>query len=373
MSAVWIGKGIYYKLRQEDGKPYRQYFYRQTIDGKVRVFKAGRTEDSADKLRVKVLNNPAAAVEKRERAADDARNGLSVEQLYKSFTGTYRSRGGTDYYVDVLARLSEEMGKVRVSDLTPARFDAYFRMRRTEVGESTIRKECIAAAKMLKWGRQRGLCTARPLDDYDKPKEPAGAAVRALTYDEEDKVLALLPQTERDVVAWGLDSGMRRSEILGLSWRSHDGAWAIVNRAAGIVNVSRSKTGQGRVIPLSLSDRLSQILDRHPERTTTALVFHDDEGKPLDVDRLNGTIESAMKSAGVPKVKGALWNVLRKTWVSRIYDNGARPQDEAAWAGHSTTIAEKHYRDMSSDTKERAAGLLNRPVARGVAGNRQSA
>lgn len=366
---TWHGDGIYSKSRTDgDGKPFAQYFVRVFVAGKARVFKAGRTLKSAERERIRVLNDPARAVEKRDQQAQEARDGLTVAQLYKAFTGSYQGRGRTDFYVRVLHSLSESIGSVRVSDLTPATFDAYFRKRRARVGESTIRKECIAASKMLKWGRQRGLLTVRPLDDYEKPKEPPGAQARALTYEEEDKLLAFLPPLERDIVAWSLDSGMPIGEIESLEW-------AKIDRAANVIHAIREKTGRARVIPLSLSNRLTQILDRHPQRIGCPLLFHDLEGKAMDRDRLNGALEAALKSAGVPKVRGVLWNTLRKTWTSRIFDRGALPQDEAAWGGHSMQIADKHYRDHSRDTKARASGLLDRApsVASGVAGNQQTA
>lgn len=366
---TWHGDGIYSKSRTDgDGKPFEQYFVRVFVASKVRVFKAGRTLKSAERERIRVLNDPARAVEKRDQQAQEARDGLTVAQLYKSFTGNYRGRGRTEYYVRVLASMEQAMSSKRVSELTPTDFDAYFRQRRARAGSSTIRKECIAAAKMLKWGRQRGLLTVRPLDDYEKPKEPPGAQARALTYEEEDKLLALLPPLERDIVAWGLDTGMPIGEIESVSW-------AKIDRAAGVIHAVREKTGKARVIPLSLSKRLTQILDRHPQRIGCPLLFHDLEGKPMDRDKLNGALEAALKSAAVPKVRGALWNLLRKTWTSRIYDRGALPQDEAAWGGHSMAIADKHYRDHSRDTKARASGLLDRlpTVATTVAGNGRSA
>lgn len=64
---------------------------------------------------------------------------------------------------------------------------------------------------------------------------------------------------------------------------------------------------------------------RDPQRTTTDLLFHDLEGKRLDKDRVNGLLDSAMRQAGIPKIRGKLWNILRETWVSRIYAKRALP------------------------------------------------
>lgn len=380
--ATWHGDGVYSKPRTEkDGRPFQQFFVRAWIpsEKKIRVFKAGRSIKSAERLRRKILSDPEAAVRRRWEKAEEARNGLTVAQLYKTFTANYRGRGGTDYYVNVLRAVVGAIGKRLVSEVTTKTFDDYFRKRRASLkarskakhpsaGQSTIRKECIAAAKMFKWARQRGLVAVNPLADYDRPKEPVGAPARALTYQEEDELLALLPPLERDVVAWALDSGMRRGEILALTWSR-------IDRAAGVVHVVGTKTDKIRIVPLNLTDRLTAILERRPRRTTTDLVFHDREGRPLDVDRINGMLEAAMKTAGVPRSRGSLWNVLRKTWVSRFYASGGLPQDEADIAGHGMAIAMKHYRELSPTSRDRTAGLLNRKVtvARTVARNSEIA
>ena len=74
-------------------------------------------------------------------------------------------------------------------------------------------------------------------------------------------------------------------------------------------------------------------------------MFHDRDGKWLDRDKINGLIESASRQAGIPKIRGKLWNILRETWVSWIYAKGALSQEEAVWGGHSMNVAVKHYLD----------------------------
>ena len=381
--------GMYGRVgwRTIGGKPITTYYGRVYVkaEGRSRYFRLGTALKAAERKYHKLLGDPEAALHERHKVADKARAGLTVAALYRDFTANYRGRGGTDFYRNVLKRMMRDIGKLRVSEVTAATLDSYLSRRRAEktkgvprivdgkrvmvgadrrlVGESTLRKECIVAAKMFRWARGRSMTTVNPFADYDKPKEPSGTPARAMTYDEEDAMLAALPPFERDVVIWALDSGMRRGEILSLTWPR-------IDRAAGRIHVVETKTGKGRTIPLSLSARLSEVLVRHPERTTTDLVFHDREGKRMDVDRINGVIESAMRKAGIPKIRGSLWNVLRKTWVSRIYAKGALPQQEAAWAGHSMNVATRHYLDFSPAASAAADGLLDRSLGRAQGGAR---
>lgn len=396
----WHGEGTYSKTRTgQDGKPLETFYVRVWIpsERKMRTWKAGHTPKQAERKLRQILGDPDKAAAEREaaRAAQKQAKAAAytVGHLFADFTANYRARSGSaDYYRNVLKSSVARLGKVPVADLSAATFDRYLAQRRAEktkgvprkvdgkrvmvgagerlAGESTLRKETIAFGTMLKWAKRRGLVTVNVLADYEKPREPGDRVTRALTPEQETAVLDLLPPLERDVVEWAIYSGMRRSEILSLTWQS-------IDRGRGVVHVIGTKTGKARTLPLSLSGRLPAILNRHPRRTDTPLLFHDIERKALDVDKLNGTIKAAMKTAGVPKTRGVLWNLFRKTWSSRLYAGGkVMPQDEAAWGGHGIAVAMKHYVEFSPAAQERAAGALDILPATGArtgAENRQTA
>lgn len=353
------------------------YYVRfQDKDGRRIVEQAGTTPTQAKRLLTQRRGEVASGTYQDPRQAPTSAGALTVAELFDAFTGTYRARSGTaDYYRQILKHPVATLGNLAVADLSPAVFDRYLDARRVEttkgkprkvdgkvvmvdagrrkVGESSLRKVVIAFGTMLRWGRARGLVTGNPLADFGKPHEAGDRVTRALSADDEKAVLDLLPPLERDVVEWAIYSGMRRGEILSLTWPR-------IDRGRGVVHVVGTKTGKARVLPLSLSAKLPAILDRHPRRTTTDLLFHETGGSALDVDRLNGTIEAALKSAGVPKTPGVLWNLFRKTWASRLYANGkVMPQDEAAWGGHGIAVAMKHYVEFSPAAHERAAGALD--------------
>jgi integrase len=353
------------------------YYIRfQDQDGRRHVEQAGTTPTQAKNLLTVRRGEVAAGtyVDPQKAPRTDA-PAYTVADLHAAFTTTYKARGGTaDFYRQILKHPVAHLGKLAVADLSPAVFDDYLQARRLEVtkgiprkvngkrimvgagrrkvSECSLRKVIVCTGTMLKWGRARGLVTVNPLADFRKPHEPGDRVTRALTTDDEKAVLDLLPPLERDVVEWAIYSGMRRGEILSL-------AWPRIDRGRGVVHVIGTKTGRARVLPLSLSAKLPAILDRHPRRTDTALLFHDTDGSALDVDRLNGAIEAAMKTAGV-KTRGVMWNLFRKTWSSRLYANGkVMPQDEAAWGGHGIAVAMKHYVEFSPAAHERAAGALD--------------
>ena len=377
---TWHKGGIYSKARTDaDGTPYEQYFVRVFIDKRPRVFKAGRTMASANRVRDRVRGNPEKAMQKRQEDAVKARGTLTVAALCRGFLGTYVSRGQTAFYRHSLRAFSDYFGPMAADDVNEATLDKYRQKREAErtksgerrIGISTVRKETHAVALMFRWAKKRGRVAANPLAEYDHAEEPIGAPARPLSYAEEDALLAALPPLERDVMTWALDTGMRRGEILSLKWPCIDRASKTIYVVTGSTRDRHgNKTDKIRSIPLDLSDRLGAILKRHPQRIGTDLLFHDRHGNPLDTACLDRVLIAAMRKAGIPRVRGSRWNVLRKTWVNRIYNNGAKPEQEAEWGGHTITVAMRHYREHSPTARMGATGLLNRAtVASTVAGN----
>lgn len=343
---------------------------------KRRYWALGTNEARARKFWHAVLADVEAAWAKRE-AEKRQRKESSIEKLVAAFLDPHRK--GRAFYATTLKAPVAALGSLSPAKLDAETLDNYLDERRMlatkgirrivndkpvmvgagrrKVSEATLRKEVVALGTVFRWAKRRGLVATNPLAEYDKPKGPGEHGIVVLSPDQEDALLAFLPALERDVIEWALYSGMRRGEVLALSWSG-------IDRARGAVHVVGTKTGKARVVPLSLSERLPAILDRNPQlvgpRGVCPLVFHDQDGRALDVDYLNGKLEAAMKAAKVEKPRGALWNLLRKTWVSRLYASGkALPQDEADIAGHSMAVAVRHYRALSAEHHERLAGALD--------------
>lgn len=334
--------------------------------GKRYRLHAGSSEKAAKALRLRVETEINEGRHDPARLAAELRGGqvrgaLTVPALIDKFLEGYVSRGGTDYYSHVLKAARDHFANVPADSLDAAALDGYLAARRgltksdgsRRVGESSLRHEMLGLSKLYKWSCARGLVASSPFVNFEKPKQPPGPPPRALTLDEETALLALLPPLERDVVEWAIYTGMDRGDLLKMTWRQ-------VDLKAGKVHYVRGKTGKACVVPLNVSERLAAILTRHPRRTTTDLVFHDTAGQPLDVDRLNGTVEAALTTAKVPKTRGVMWRLFRKTTSSRLYAGGkVMPQDEAAMLGHSIEVAWKNYVQLSPAADERTKGALD--------------
>ena len=111
--------------------------------------------------------------------------------------------------------------------------------------------------------------------------------------------------------------------------------------------------------------RILEVYRRQGARWRTGeLLFRNDRGGSLNRKSNNAILTTAFEKAGIPRMQGNLWTVLRKTWTTRVYDNGATAEQEAEWGGHSITVANKHYREHGRNVTRGAAGLLDRRTDR---------
>src|SRR4029450_1211796 len=102
-------------------------------------------------------------------------------------------------------------------------------------------------------------------------REPSGR-VRYLT-DAEEKALmgSLATDADRGRVTVLLQTGLRKSEFLGLRWKD-------VDLKAGVLTIPRSKNGETRHVPLTSTVR--SIIGTLPRALNgTTLVFPNSEGK----------------------------------------------------------------------------------------------
>ncbi len=378
---MWCGGGIYSKTPRRGpcrGEPI--YYGRAWVPSRRKQIAfwlgPGKLLDVRRRLAA-IVADPERALAERSRKRVQ---GIVFGRVLDLFLEDYRPRSGrTTYYREATAAARAFFGETPVAEIAVPDVDRYLARRRAKltvgrarvvndetvmvgagrrkVSESSLRKECIALGTVFKWAERRGLVARNPIARVERPKEPRPPAVAVLDRDQEVALLAALPPWARDVVEWGVYSGMRRSEILALSWRN-------IDRAGGVAHVVSGKTGKARAVPLALSTRLTALLDRQPRHVGSDLVFCERDGSRLDVRELDAVVQAAMRTAGVPKTRGVTWNLFRKTWVSRLYASGrVLPQDESDWAGHSVQIAMRHYRDYSPASLERAAGALDGPVA----------
>lgn len=183
-----------------------------------------------------------------------------------------------------------------------------------------------------------GIAISNPIQAIRKPRVN-NARTRRFEGDEEQRLLAacrasLCPYLFR-FVTLALETAMRKSEIVSLSWSEIDLARSVMEKSDG-------KNGEGRVIPLTekakgaLGDRgIGKLFPHFPRKAW----------------------ENALAKA---KLTDFHFHDLRHEAVSRLFERDMNPIEVASVSGHKTMQMLKRYSHL------RPADLLKKMNGKGV-------
>ena len=188
-------------------------------------------------------------------------------------------------------------------------------MRRSVSRQGASAGEGLVAAARAVWARavSSGLVDVNPASGVDKPKRSRARDRRAMTHVEIDELWNLLATHTRDpalsvlVLRLALESGMRRGEMLGLTYGS-------LELASGCLRVSTgAKNYSTRQVPIT--DRLFRTLDAFvvdrakvgskPKKDTALLL--NARGLPITRRWFEGTAARVRSDSLVFGEDGDLW------------------------------------------------------------------
>jgi len=150
----------------------------------------------------------------------------------------------------------------------------------------------------------------------------------------------------RPMVITALNTGMRRGEILNLTWDQ-------VDSRHGFILLEVTKSGERREIPIN--ETLRQTLEALPRHIKSPFVFwHGEEGKPYG--EVKRSFNSAVRRAGI---KDFTFHDLRHTFASQLVMAGCDLRTVQDLLGHKTLTMTLRYAHLSPSHKVKALGMLD--------------
>lgn len=191
------------------------------------------------------------------------------------------------------------------------------------------------------------------------------ARTRYLEPDEIRKLLESSAPHLRNIIVCALHTGMRKEEILSLTWAQIKGDF---------VYLRKTKTNEARQIPINgaLADLFREIKKGQPAGTKYVFTFEPvkkKEAGPLKVVKVEGggrinsvktAWRSALAKAGIVDCK---FHDLRHTFASHLVMAGAGLRDVQEILGHKSLSMTMRYAHLSSAHKKKAVELLNELTA----------
>ncbi|HEY9826494.1 MAG TPA: site-specific integrase [Stenomitos sp.] len=266
--------------------------------------------------------------------ADRTTLGEILQRYKREVTPLKKSAENENIRIDRLVR-DESLCQYKATALTGKLFAEWRDRRSQQVTGSTVNREIDILSHAINTARKEwGIHISNPVEMIRRPKHNKSRE-RRLSVDEESKLLLQLQTKTRNpwikhVVVFAIETGMRRGEILSLTWSNVD----LNKRVARLVD---TKNGEGRSVPLTLK--------------ATALL----QALPRSIDgRVFATTAEAVKLAFARAVERAKiddlhFHDLRHEGVSRLFEKGLNVMEVASISGHKTLQMLKRYTHLSSD------------------------
>jgi integrase len=242
-------------------------------------------------------------------------------------------------YASSRANLISFFGEsTKVPHISAARIEEFRRARREAgVKNATVNRDLRFLAQTLKQAERERYIARSPFDlgKFFQNESKERRKPHILTWEEQEKLLAVAPPRIRVLTVLGVETGMRTGEMLDLKWED-------VDLLGGYLRVEKSKSAAGiRTVPISNSCRSELLKWRSvagPEFSEWVFPTLTNRRHPLQGGRKAWA--SALEKAGLPFFP--IYN-LRHTFASRMTAAGVSPITIAQMLGHSSTQIVPRY------------------------------
>jgi integrase len=203
-----------------------------------------------------------------------------------------------------------------------------------ELGRSSLRHCKAFLSGCFKQAKRLGILDGiNPIMDVSIPRVPEPEEdTYAYPLSEIKAMLAMLDEPARTVVLTAALTGLRKSELRGLTWDSFDGKELSVTRSVWNSTVSEPKTRRSRS-PIPVVKQLADALEAHRLRAGILAqpglpIFQAGNGKPLNLDNLARRV-----IAPVSKWHG--WHAFRRGLATNLHALGVDDKTIQAILRHS--------------------------------------
>lgn len=254
----------------------------------------------------------------------------------------------------VLERFSKRWGTLHLDQLRTKTVEDYLTERLQDVTLATVSKELgilkSAYARAMRWD----WVTTTPFRGIALNQD-GEERVRWLTDAEEGRLVAAAAPWLRDLILVGLDTGLRRSNLVGLEW-----GWLHEDSTVLMVPRQLVKAKKATVM-IPLTTRAATIIQRQLRHGDAPCVFTDSAGRAYSLPQVSMAVIRTAKQA---QLSGVSLHTLRHTFISRLVQAGRPLPEVAALAGHRDIkmtmryahLAPSHLRAGIQALEQRSSG-----------------
>ncbi len=237
--------------------------------------------------------------------------------------------------------LAERFKDYNVSDLTYRAIQEFVDERLETVSSGMALKDVAYIKAAINLARREELTDFVPNFPRIKPSRPRN---RWLTFSEEERLVESAAAHLKPIIRFAVDTGGRRSELLGLDWRYVD----MNNRRITFV---QTKNGEDRT--LRLCQRAYETLESLGPKDLGPVFTY--QGKALK--GFKSSFDKAREKAGIEDFR---FHDLRHTFASRLVQGGVPLYEVMHLTGHKSLEMVQRYAHLAPEFQEAAIAVLDR-------------
>ena len=247
----------------------------------------------------------------------------------------------------VINLLKRYFGSKCLHEITVLDIQRFKSERIEKVAPATVNRALAILKSMFNRAIEWGKIKENPVRRVKMFKEN-NIRLRFLEKEEITKLLSNCCQHLLPIVVIALNTGMRKSEILGLKWRD-------IDFKRDIAYLHDTKSGEKREIPLNNTAKKTLIsVLKHPD---SPYVFCNKEGEPYgDIKK---SFLSAVKRADIINLH---FHDLRHTFASHLVMSGVDLNTVRELLGHHSLEMTLRYSHLSPDHRKRAVDTLDKQI-----------
>jgi integrase len=317
--------------------------------------------------------NRRAELEKGFNAIEDTRPSRiqTIEGLAGEYLADYRLRNprSATFAEFALGHITRHLGALMRVDVTVATVNNYQTARLKEkAAPKCINEETGFLLRLL--GEQGDMIRAKMRRARTLKLKVRSKVAKAYSPEEKTALVAAAKNRRlpcvHTAIQFGLNAGLRDSEILDLQWGRLDLA-----RLYLTVGDSKTDAGEGRTIPINeellgaIRDHLKWFAGKFGTPRPDWYVFPYGKPQPTDPTRPMTTLKTAWTKVREDAGVSGRFHDTRHTFITELAESGeAGDETIRDLAGHVSRQMLKHYSHIGMEAKRRAVGALNR--ARGA-------
>ncbi len=250
-----------------------------------------------------------------------------------------------DRDLQMYGNLSNVLGTVTLTSITPLRVEEYQQYRNKEVAPATVNRETALLKHMFNMAERWGLYQGTNPVKLVKFLPENNLQFQTVSEADEQRLLESAPPYLRELILFAVNTGLRCGDLLNLKWEEVD---IEEQRISLIMGKTRRK------LEIPLNETANTILAGKQAITHGPYVFYN----PVTGDRfhdLKAGFKAIMKRAGLT---GITWHTLRHTFASRLTRSGVDLVTVKELLGHSTISTTMRYAHSNHETKARAVATL---------------